>query len=74
MAKIKEYPDQFDLNIDRYDHVTMILIAMRYFEWLMDMGLEETNEIVEMEYMEIARSFDPERMEVLVESIESKMK
>ena len=74
MTKIKEYPDQFDLNINNYNHITMITIVLRYLEWLMDTGLEETNEIVELEYIDIAKRFDPERMRVLVESIESKMK
>ncbi len=57
-----------------YDHITMLTAAMKYFDWLMYMGLEETNEIFELEYLQIARRFDVERMKILVESIESKMK
>ena len=72
MIGMQDFPDQFDLNITRRDHITTITIALRYLEWLMAMGLEETKEMFELPYLEIVHEFNPKKMEPFVESIESK--
>lgn len=72
MIGMKDYPDQFDLNINQPDHIAMITICLRYLEWLVAMGFEETTEMFELPYLEIVRIFDPKKMEPFVEIIKSK--
>ncbi len=72
---MKDIQDRFDLNITRRADIAMITIALRYLEWLIDMGLVETEEMFELSYLAIVHTvhgFDERKMELFVDSIESK--
>ncbi len=57
------------MSTDYPDHISLIIITTRYLEWLMNVGLHETNEIFEIPYNVNAKCFNPADMEEIVLSV-----